>query len=83
MSFKLCDTAVKTKIVSRRYQAFLALLIPLVALLIIGRTVEITKAADSVPQDEDSQMSLVDMVRRGFGLSSIGSSSAAGLSKLD
>jgi hypothetical protein len=76
---KLLDTAMKVHSSARRYQIFLALLVPVVALLIIGRTVEITKAADELPAD--FQSSVLDAVRRGFGLSSIGSSSAAGLSK--
>lgn len=72
--------AMKVHSSARRYQIVLALLVPTVALLIIGRTVEITKAADEIP--DDLQSSVLEAVRRGFGLSSVGSSSAAGLSTL-
>jgi hypothetical protein len=69
----------------RRSPVFIALLLPIVAFLIIGRTVEVKKALEEgqppLGGDLEDMIANVDNVKRKFGLAG-GSSAGAGLSKL-
>jgi hypothetical protein len=66
----------------RRAPVGLALLLPIVAFLVIGRTVEIKKATDEglPPIGQDVKAVISDITKRRFGVGG-GSSAGAGLSK--
>lgn len=65
----------------RRAPAVVALLLPVVAFLVIGRTVEIKKALDQIAEpDQVVSRSLIHLQPRRFGLSG-GGSAGAGLSR--